>query len=738
MNHYRTLLVGLGIAAVLAGAGFGFLGCSRSGVEDDGTPPPQENKKSPREYLEAAITSLGGGRSAAGKDPFNVDSARDAVENLNAYLKALASTKPALTLPDSQRARLRKQFGLTADDLGELNSSVFTLLDAYYLQFCFQLADVARSLDLQGMSTLQRARLGFDWVTRQVSLRERGRRFGIQNREYTPLPPQFVLQFGYGTAQERSLVFLALLQQLGIDGGLVACPNENGNKVYWVPAVLVSRAEKDRSGKQTAAGIYLFDTRLGMPLPGPGGEPFGRFDQVVKAPDACRARFAESIRDQAVPDGIARAEVHLACPLSALSPRMKFLERKMTTSTRVLLALDPKKILERCKKTAPGRVQFSSARHNPNNPTRVLRTFLYPGGRIGDLANRLMALRRAQLPVEIWKKHFPVSLHSSLHPMVLGQIAPVHEKGVVEARTAMVRGQVDQAIKLLEEGRNILLRGKDVLKGETKDEGAKEEFRQKVNDWCRKFSEAKLKVSQLQAQEQEGEGDQDKLQEELASAKARLGALWKNNQDILGVIVYVALAEPLGKESGFLHCLCIQEKAERLQTRLQRLLSSPGQTKAAELARAKARVNARKEWENAEDGWRKHISEYGISDETLKARIGELVRFELQASREVSKAAIATALHESLILDLSRTVAAHLLLARAQEYAGKPAKAMETLEEQQRDLGAWETNGHLEALKQFVRGHQAFSQGTPFSRPETISWLEAAVAYQLERLKRLQ
>jgi hypothetical protein len=461
-------------------------------------------------------------------------------------------------------------------------------------------------------------------------------------------------------------------------------------------------------------------------------------DQVVKAPDAYRALFPEAFRDRAIPDGIARAEVHPACPLSALSPRMKFLGRKMTTSTRVFLALDPKKLFKRCKKTAPGRVQFSSGRDNPNNATRVLRDFLYPGGRSADPATRLMALRRQQLPVEIWKNHFPGSLHSSLHPMVLGQIAPVHEKGVVEARTAMVRGRVDQAIKLLEEGRSILLKGRDVLKGETKDEGAKQEFRQKVNDWCRKFSEAKLKVSQLQAQEQESEGDQDKLQEELAGAKARLDALWKNNQDIMGVIVYVALAEPLGKESGFLHCLCIQEKAERLQTRLQRLLSSPGQTKAAELVRAKARVNARKEWENAEDGWRKHISEYGISEETLKVRIGELVRFELQGSRDASKAAIGTALYESLALDLFRTVAARLLLARAQEYAGKPAKAMETLEEQQRDLGAWETNGHLEALKQFVRGHQAFAQGTPFSRLETISWLEASVAYQLERLKRLQ
>src|SRR5262249_31012331 len=143
----------------------------------------------------------------------------------------------------------------------------------------------------------------------------------------------------------------------------------------------------------------------------------------------------------------------------------------------------------------------------------------------------------------------------------------------------------------------------------------------------------------------------------------------------------------------------------------------------ADAALKKARINARKEWDNAADGWRKYVPEYGVSEETLKGHIGEMHNYAFLGTNDREKAAIAIGLYESLLLDLSRTVAARILQARALEQSGKLAKATEVLEEQQRDLGSWESNGHLEKLKQFARRNPAFRKGWPYTRPETISWL---------------
>ena len=82
------------------------------------------------------------------------------------------------------------------------------------------------------MSTLERARLAFDWVVRQVTLKERARQVRYNTQDDMLRPPQFVLQLGSGTAQERTLVFLALLQQLGIDCCMIACPGEKGQKKF--------------------------------------------------------------------------------------------------------------------------------------------------------------------------------------------------------------------------------------------------------------------------------------------------------------------------------------------------------------------------------------------------------------------------------------------------------------------------------------------------------------------------
>ncbi len=145
---------------------------------------------------------------------------RNALQELNSQLRQRSVQVPA-SLTNEQRQLLsgEKQPDLSADDLAEVESVNFTVLDAHHLDLCFLLRNAAQSLGLfrtgAGVGEdrqRHRAEVSFAWVNRQVRLRE---------LEAEPLPPQFVLRRGWGSSLERSLIFLALLEQLGMEGCLV-------------------------------------------------------------------------------------------------------------------------------------------------------------------------------------------------------------------------------------------------------------------------------------------------------------------------------------------------------------------------------------------------------------------------------------------------------------------------------------------------------------------------------------
>jgi hypothetical protein len=727
------LLVGVGVVAILAVLGINFIGCPRTEVDEETKEEPVP-QKTPREYLEAAGARLSGGRSAADRDPLRADSARDAVENLNDYLKALGPEKPDLHLKAPERARCKTQFGLGDNDLAELDSPVFTLLDAYYLEFCFELADVARSLDLQGLSTLQRARLAFDWVVRQVSLKERDRQINFSTVPDTLLPPQFVLQLGQGTAKERALLFLALLQQLDIDGGMLAYPAGEGQWDYWIPVVFVPHKIKDRKDQKPAPGVYLFDTRLGIPLPDPQGAGPVRLDQVLRDPAAVRALFPRGLRERGVPEEIGQLEIHLACPLSALAPRMRFMQRKLLTTARVNLALDSREFLRRCRKAAPVPVRFWSQAGQTNNPARVLSAFVMPSR--GNLAARLQGLKGRQVAVGVYLKDFPATLDPSLYPLLVNQIDPVVTNMMV-AHTALVRGQVDKAFAPLAKTGEHLRNQREFYLAEAKNEQEEKDLDRRFDEWASKMTEAQSQVKQIEEELKEAGQDNFETREKLDRARKALETLWKKNDSLVQALLYRSLAGPLGKESAYLLCLCNQEKAERVQTLLDRLLSSSGRDRAADKALGSARLDAHQAWDNAADRWGKsYAADFAVSEEVLKTRLAELLKFEKLGHGRGAKMQIATALYEALTLDMIRTVAARLLQARALEKSGQRAKAIALLDDQLRDLAGWESKGHLETLKKFVNRHADFvNRGNPYTRPDSVRWMGATVSYQLQRLK---
>ena len=142
---------------------------------------------------------------------------RYAVQQLNLYLDG-AQEKPRP--PGKEELDLlknREWFGLDDGELAEVQRDSFTPLDAHHLDLCLLLQDAVRSLRLDRLAPREQARACFDWVMRQVQLRDRAG---------DALPPDFVLRRGWGTALERAQIFLAVLQQLSIDGCMLAVPGK--------------------------------------------------------------------------------------------------------------------------------------------------------------------------------------------------------------------------------------------------------------------------------------------------------------------------------------------------------------------------------------------------------------------------------------------------------------------------------------------------------------------------------
>src|SRR5437660_3059531 len=252
------------------------------------------------------------------------DDCRVAVQQLNLYIDGGPEEKPRSLSPEElELLKNKDQFGLDDGELAEVNRITFTPLDGHHLELCLLLHEAVRSLRLEKLAPLDQAAAGFAWVTRQVQLRE---------RSGDALPPDFVLRRGFGTALERAHVFLAVLQQLGIDGCMLAIPGKPGEPTlrYWLPGALIDKQ------------IYLFDTRLGLPLPGPKGQGIATLAQLRAQPDILRQLTVDDRAPYDVSQDQARqAEIHVACVLSALAPRMRYLQERLSGTDKVLLSVDP-------------------------------------------------------------------------------------------------------------------------------------------------------------------------------------------------------------------------------------------------------------------------------------------------------------------------------------------------------------------------------------------------------------
>ncbi|MEM6978048.1 MAG: hypothetical protein AAF539_00185 [Planctomycetota bacterium] len=184
----------------------------------------------------------------------------------------------------------------------------------------------------------------FDWTIRNIALEPSG----------TPTPPyptpsypfgmtyggpgyrQSVYQTlwrGSGDSLQRSQVFCQLCFQAGIPSAILAMQDADGSRQPWSVGVLIDNQ------------IYLFESALGLPIPGPDQTGIATLSQARKDPAIMRRLDVAGYFDYPFSRMDIQQNVALmVVPPEAMAPRMKRLESSLTGDRRMRLHIDVSKL----------------------------------------------------------------------------------------------------------------------------------------------------------------------------------------------------------------------------------------------------------------------------------------------------------------------------------------------------------------------------------------------------------
>lgn len=150
---------------------------------------------------------------------------------------------------------------------------------------------------------------------------------GIPGPGYRFFPWQTLL-YGRGDSWQRARVFILLCRQQGIDALMLAFPGKTTTPRPrpWLAATLV--------GGQ----LYLFDTRLGLPIFGVGGRGIATLEQVLADRQLLDTlTLDDGHRYEVDSADLADILALLDASATALSRRMKLVEQQLTGDYRVVL-----------------------------------------------------------------------------------------------------------------------------------------------------------------------------------------------------------------------------------------------------------------------------------------------------------------------------------------------------------------------------------------------------------------
>ena len=585
---------------------------------------------------------------------------RDANERINSYL---ASQPDALARHQSGPTDFLESFvGLDKSESDEVESNTFKLMDGYYLEECFLLREVTRSMPLQGLSPLEQARFCFSWVMRRVLLQE-----GPDEL----LPPQFVLRRGQGSAAERAVVFMALLQQATpapdvtaphLDGCVICLPGKSGQPRVWLAGVLIT--------DNSQSDVYLFEPHLGLPVPGPDGKGIATLAQLRTNPSLLDAFKVpgEVCRYDVEATEVAKAEILLTCPLSGLSARMRYLQDELLFGfDRINVAIRATTLLEHFKKLNAGTVRIWPA------ATRALRQFLPPEEGGTDKSHRLELFYRRLLPASAILQGFadlklarPDLRVSDAEQRLEALTQQLWLSYIFTPSQELLRGRLEDCVKRMVRIQKVV----DDVRGNAIEEAEVAKWRQRVRDAYAKNDGAT--INQIWSEDQWLRQLVSEPDDEPANPR-------QTPKKLLSDLVLGAVSEPFHLQCEYLLALRWHELAERLQ--VQTTLKAASNAERS----TKAKQDARSAWTNANSWWSGFGHDNPLSVDAWQARMAA-VKTHLKSNRHPSPAGLLD--YDAKLL--REAAAARLLRVEALEALGEQDAAQIILKQLVADLTALE------------------------------------------------
>lgn len=515
---------------------------------------------------------------------------RTLMQTLNQELGAEEALRPPALSAEALEG-LQRLVPLDAGDREELRSLHFTAQDGVYLADCLYLRDVARHVVLPELTDREKAERAFAWVCRHVWLQpwlvptERG-------LMATALPPTAVLRRGTGSGLERMYVFLAVLQQMGLEGCLLGPPeaaaHHAGHVALAGDQVLTGapRGPFWAVGVRLNQDVLLFDPWRGVPFP-------ATWRSLRANPSAYADWFAarEHVSGLTV-EAVRSAVLYLAVPVSALSPRMRLLQDKLGEALQVQLAIDPGAWQKRWGEWQP---RFWNPPEDRFAYGRTSRTFLPPdhgGSDSSPVGSRVFDLYYlSQLPPPGQVVPAELRENAALMRDVGERIAQVARTQYAvrfleppTPRERIQRGQFQDAARLLVGLQDEFGRGLSRIRNTPNVDRLRRE-------WIQQAAELYEKIGR----------DPEAL--------ARIEQHWRS--EAAAVLLDQAVCEVGQAEATFLLALCQHEQAERVQLRYE-------QASAADAPRL--REDAREAWNIAARAWRTYRGQYAAFHAAMPGR----------------------------------------------------------------------------------------------------------------------
>ena len=209
--------------------------------------------------------------------------------------------------------------------------------DGRLLQEAVWLRDISRWAVGDSFDKLAQAEALFDWTVRNIQLEADSNR-AVER-------PWQTLLYGRGTAEQRAWVFALLCRQQGLDVVMLAIAPPATEVAaatptkpqFWLPA-LVDEGQ-----------LYLFDTRLGLPIPGPNGQGVATLREVRENDALLRQLDLEGSPYPVTAEPLKNVVAYVVADPFDLTRRVQQVETKLTGDDQLALSVNASGLAERMK-----------------------------------------------------------------------------------------------------------------------------------------------------------------------------------------------------------------------------------------------------------------------------------------------------------------------------------------------------------------------------------------------------